>query len=110
MKKFDLINPKHVEPGKHIVKSGDGNRLYTVDFRQQHRLTKKEIADLDELLKAYHEALAAVTNALYRVATWATKSPIDGGSFDDLVAMLPDVARALEMAGVTIDETAVNQL
>ena len=110
MNSFDLLNPKWEEPAKLLIKSGDGNKLHVLDFRQYHRLTRYEVETLDQLLHDYHEALAAATHALYRVATWATKSPIDGGSFDDLVAMLPDVARALEMAGVEIDETAVNQL
>lgn len=107
---FDLLNPKWEEPAKLQIKSGDGNELHVLDFRQYHRLTRYEVETLDQLLHDYHEALAAATNALYRVAQWTAQPVEDGGTFEHLVMMLPDVARALEMAGVDIDETVVNQL
>lgn len=107
---FDLLNPKWEEPAKLQIKSGDGNKLHVLDFRQYHRLTRYDVETLDQLLHDYHEALAAATNALYRVATWAAQPVEDGGNFEELVMMLPDVARALELVGVDIDETAVNQL
>jgi hypothetical protein len=63
-----------------------------------------------QLLHDYHEALAAATNALYQVAQWAVKPVEDEGNFDKLVMMLPSVARALDMVGIEIDETAVKDL
>lgn len=105
---FDLLDLKQLEPGKVQLKSGDGNRIYILDFRQHHRLTPVDIKNLDDLLNCYHEALAASTNALYRIAQWSQKSPEDGGSFDELIDLLPDVKRALSMANIGLDETAVN--
>lgn len=107
---FDLLNPKWEEAAKLQIKSGDGNKLHVLDFRQYHRLTKNDVENLDQLLKDYHEALAAATNALCRVAVWAAQPVEDGGNFEELVMILPDVARALELVGVDIGETAVNQL
>lgn len=104
---FDLLNPKWEEPGKLQIKSGDGNRLYVVDFRQHHRLTKNEVNDLDALLHDYHEALAAAINALYQVAQWAQQSVENGGTFDRLVEMMPNIERALSLANIDLDETAV---
>ena len=107
---FDLLNPKWQDIGKLDIKSADGNRLHSIDFRSRHRLTQPRVDELDQLLHDYHEALAAATNALYRVAQWAAQPVEDGGNFEQLVMMLPDVARALELVGVDIDETAVTQL
>ena len=105
---FDLLDLKQLEPGKVQVRSGDGNRIYILDFRQHHRLTPVDIKNLDDLLNRYHEALAASTNALYRIAEWSQKPIDDGGSFAELVDLLPDVKRALNMANIEVDETAVN--
>ena len=105
---FDLLDLKQLEPGKVQVRSGDGNRIYIFDYQQHHRLTPVDIKNLDDLLNRYHEALAASTNVLYRIAQWSQKSPEDGGSFAELVDLLPDVKRALDMANIDLDETAVN--
>ena len=108
MNQFDLLDLKQLEPGKVQLKSGDGNRLYIFDYQQHRRLTPVDIKNLDDLLSRYHEALAASTNALYRIAEWSQKSPDDGGSFAELLDLLPDVKRALSFANVDLDETAVN--
>ena len=108
MADFDLLNPKWEETGKLQIKSGDGNRLYTIDFRQHHRLTKNGVNDLDALLRDYHEALAIATNVLYQVAQWAAQPVEDGGTFDRLVSLLPGIERALSLANIDLDETAVN--
>lgn len=107
MTEFNLLHPKWHDIGRLDIKSADGNRLYSIDFRPQHRLTQPRVDELDSLLHEYHEALAAATSALYQVATWVNK-PVDaGGSFDDLVmGILPMVKTALGNVGV--DETAVN--
>ena len=105
---FDLLDLKQLEPGKVQVRSGDGNRIYIFDYQQHRRLTPVDIKNLDDLLSRYHEALAASTNALYRIAEWSQKSPDDGGSFSELLDLLPDVKRALSFANVDLDETAVN--
>lgn len=107
MNQFDLMNPRFEEIGRLQIKSGDGNRLYTFDFRQYHRLTKNDVEDLDQLLQDYHAALAASTNALYQIAQWAAQPVEDGGTFDRLVMMLPGIERALNMANIDLDETVV---
>lgn len=104
---FDLLNPKWEEAARLQIKSGGGNKLHVLDFRQYHRLTRYEVETLDQLLHDYHEALAAATNALYRVAQWAAQPVEDGGNFDELVAMLPSVKRALDMVGIEVDETGI---
>ena len=107
MTEFNLLHPKWHDIGRLDIKSADGNRLYSIDFRQYHRLTQLRVDELDGLLHEYHEALAAATSALYQVAAWANK-PVDaGGSYDDLVVdILPQIKTALDK--VDIDVTAVN--
>ena len=105
---FDLLDLKQLEPGKIQLRSGDGNRLCIFDYQQHHRLTPVDIKNLDDLLSRYHEALTASTNALYRIAKWSQKPIDDGGSFVELLDLLPDVKRALDMANIDLDETAVN--
>lgn len=100
---FDLLDLKQLEPGKVQLRSGDGNRIYILNYQQHHRLTPVDIKNLDDLLNRYHEALAASTNALYRIAQWSQKSPEDGGSFGDLLDLLPDVKRALSFANIEVD-------
>ncbi len=105
--RFDLMNPKFEETGRLQIKSGDGNRLYIFDFRQGHPLPRQHVADLDQLLQDYHAALSASVNVIYQVAQWAARPVEDGGTFDNLVMLLPGIERALSMANIDLDETAV---
>jgi hypothetical protein len=104
MNNFDLMNPDFQETGRLQIKSGDGNKLHVLDFRQYHRLTRYDVENLDQLLKDYCQALVTTSHILYRIGRWATSSPDEGGSFDELIGMLPDIKRALDIAGVAIGE------
>ena len=106
MNNFDLLNPTFEQTGRLQIKSGDGNKLHVLDFRQSHRLTKSDVQNLDQLLHDYHEALAASVNVIYQIAQWATRPVEDGGTFDRLVEMMPGIDRALSLANIDLDETA----
>ena len=109
MSEFNLLNPVFSNEGLKL-KSSDGNGIFVFQLSPYHHLTDSQAANLRAVLYDYQNALGACVVALLQVVEWVDRPIKSGGSFDDLIKVLPDVKEALMLAGIDLDETAVNSL